>query len=79
VKSSRKRRFDKMEEDKNKDEIKDLKELSDKKEEEIVKLEREIQAFRDQELDHQDNAEKLHRLYQLGIIDKDGEPVDQNE
>jgi hypothetical protein len=43
----------------------------------ILEMKKQIEKFEDREVKNEDNAEKLHRLFQMGIIDKDGELVDQ--
>ena len=60
---------------KNKEESKELiKELS-QKEEEIKFLKLRIEEFKEKIVEQKDSAEMLAKLYEAGIIDKNGAPT----
>ena len=41
----------------------------------IEDLRAKIKQLKDEEFDHDDNLEKLSNLYKLGIINEDGQPI----
>ena len=64
-----------MESDVNKEEYKELKDKSLKDAETIKELKEKLNEFQDLALDSAENIGKLARLFDLGVIDKDGEYI----
>ena len=75
VSSYRKRKLHEMESDVNKEEYKELKDKSLKDAETIKELKEKLNEFQDLALDNAENIGKLARLFDLGVIDKDGEYI----
>ena len=45
----------------------------------IRDLEKQLAEFEEREMERDENAEKLSSLYQMGLINEDGEPVAEDE
>ena len=72
VKNFRKRKFDQIERDKRREEIEDLNIKVKGYSDQIDSLKREIIEWKERDEKNQDNANKLHKLFNLGIIDEHG-------
>ena len=57
----------------NKEELEQLKEQALKDSETTKDLKEKLIEFEDIMMDHTENLEKLHRLYDLGVITKEGD------
>ena len=79
IKSSRKRRDDK--EDKMNLEVKykQLKGEYDQKSILIQQLQEQVDDFQNVYNENQDNIDKLAHLYDIGLIDENGNPIAQNQ
>ena len=72
VKNFRKRKFDQIERDERKEEIEDLNIKVKGYSDQIDSLKREIIEWKERDEKNQDNVDKLHQLFNLGIIDEHG-------
>ena len=70
VKNFRKRKFDQIERDERKEEIEDLNIKVKGYSDQIDSLKREIIEWKERDEKNQDNVDKLHQLFNLGIIDE---------
>lgn len=58
-----------------KDEVEELKEIIQAKNQAIAELESKIVNFESEKLHDGENAQKLYDLFKAGIIDSDGNPL----
>jgi ABC-type transport system involved in cytochrome bd biosynthesis fused ATPase/permease subunit len=75
VKNSRKRRYAKIEKDQKEQEFEDLKIANEEQQNAIQELKDKVLKFEDVSLRYEENSEKLGKLFELGIIDADGNPI----
>ena len=54
-----------------------MKEEMKQKEMQIEDLESRLRDFESQQEENDDNADKLNKLYQMGLIDNKGNPIDR--
>ena len=76
---SRKRRYEQIESDFKEDEYKELKRMKDKTDEKINDLMNELENFKELQKDHNNNIEKLSKLYELGIVNEEGEYIEKEK
>ena len=76
--TSRKRKFNEIEENKNDEKVELLSKQNKQKEQTIEKLKEMIQKFELERLELIEDQDKLARLYELGVIDSKGESVPFN-
>ena len=76
---SRKRRYEQIESDFKEDEYKELKRMKDKTDEKINNLMNELENFKELQKDHSNNIEKLSKLYELGIVNEEGEYIEKEK
>jgi vacuolar-type H+-ATPase subunit I/STV1 len=60
-------------------EFEKLKEESKQYDEVVDELKKKVDDLEYINRKNEDNAEKLSKLYEAGIIDADGQPIDQNQ
>ena len=75
VKGSKKKREGKKQKRENHEEEKVGAELIDQKNRKIEELEQQLRIFEKMKIENNKNGEKLNKLYQLGMINDQGEPV----
>ena len=63
------------EKDKMEEELKSAEEAKINMEKDLLELQKEVQKLEDINNSHYENSDKLHRLFEAGIIDEEGMPV----
>ena len=78
MRDSKKRNIEMIEDDEKdllKRKLEESKEAKFKLEEEIIKLNSQIDELFQERLECEENASKLLKLFDFGVIDKDGNPI----
>ena len=73
--TSKRRRDEKIEKDKKNIEFDEMKKIVKEHEDTIDKLIKKVEYYEDEKVNSNENAEKLNKLYKMGLIDENGEPV----
>ena len=76
VSGFRKRRFTEIEKDSNEEELKELKKINEMNERTIAMLNNKLDKYGEDEIENKDNLAKLSKLYEMGVINEDGEYID---
>ena len=60
------------------EEFEELKEIKGKNEITIVSLNKKLDEYHQMEIDNKDNLAKLSKLYELGVVNEEGEYINRD-
>ena len=75
LRSGRKRKHEEVKEEEKKILTKGIKSVKLEKDKAIEQLKEQIEKFESLKMKYLDNEDKLHKLYEMGVIDNDGEYI----
>ena len=67
------RRYEEMEKSQHEEKYEELKRIKEKNDRTIQELNNKLEDYQQMEIDNNENISKLSKLYELGVVNEDGE------